>query len=76
MLLTRLLWPGRRYENDDKITQKMSHKSGLKAIEAALTYIEQQDKTTSHDLLLLQCRHSLTAKKRCKTLTPKRQKSV
>lgn len=42
-------------KNDDEIQQTMSHIDGLRPIKAALTYIEKQEETTAHDLLLLQC---------------------
>lgn len=54
-------------ESDDEIMQKMLHTDGLKAKEATLIHIEEQDEVTVNDFLSLQHWHNLTAKERCKT---------
>jgi hypothetical protein len=42
----------------------MSHTEGLNAIETALRYVEQQEDTTSADVLLLRLLRNIAAKKR------------
>jgi hypothetical protein len=44
--------------------KKMSHTEGLNAIETALRYVEQQEDTTSADLLLLRHLWNTASKKR------------
>jgi hypothetical protein len=44
--------------------RKMSRTEGLNAIETALRYVEQQEDTTSANLLLLRHLRNIAAKKR------------
>lgn len=59
-------------KNYDVIIQKIPHTDGLKVLEIAFKYIEQQAEPTVHDLLSLRCWQSLAIKKECKTLTENR----
>jgi hypothetical protein len=50
----------------------MSHTEGLNAIETALRYVEQQEDTTSADLLLVRHLRNIAAKKRGTAIKQKR----
>ncbi|XP_046666442.1 jerky protein homolog [Homalodisca vitripennis] len=55
----------------DEIVEKISHSDGLKALEAALAYIEQQEESTPADVLHLQRWCNSAASKRQQKLTQK-----
>jgi hypothetical protein len=51
--------------------ERMSHSKGVKALEVALAYAEQQGETSATDVTLLRRRHDLTARKRSKKMGDK-----
>jgi hypothetical protein len=54
----------------------MSHTEGLNAIETALRYVEQQEDTTSADLVLLRRLRNIAAKKRGTAIKQKTVKEL
>lgn len=58
-------------DNMDEITPKISYTDGLKSIDAALAFIEQQEECTPHDILFLQRWRNIASSKRGKRLSQK-----
>uniref|UniRef100_K7GGY3 HTH CENPB-type domain-containing protein n=1 Tax=Pelodiscus sinensis TaxID=13735 RepID=K7GGY3_PELSI len=52
--------------NDNDKTERISHSEGVKALEAALAYVEQQGEATASDVMLLRRWRDLAARKRNK----------
>lgn len=51
-------------DSESSNPQKMSHKEGVKVLEAAIQYVEQQEETRAVDIMMLQRLRDLAARKR------------